>query len=168
MILAKLKIDNASLGLTGEDNVFDSNKETTLKQLGLLLKSKSGNIGTESEKAKERKEKKKIREDEKLEKRRVKEIERQRRLVEKEKKKQKKNGGVMSGPSLEDFVQSEHKLTPLFVEKCIEFIEEEGLDSEGIYRVPGNRSHVDLLFQKFDEGISLAAMNRYKVQLFIL
>lgn len=41
---------------------------------------------------------------------------------------------------------------PLFMEKCVRFIESEGLDSEGIYRVPGNRAHVDLLFQKFDEG----------------
>lgn len=38
------------------------------------------------------------------------------------------------------------------MEKCVRFIESEGLDSEGIYRVPGNRAHVDLLFQKFDEG----------------
>lgn len=41
---------------------------------------------------------------------------------------------------------------PLFLEKCVKFIENEGLDSEGIYRVPGNRAHVDLLFQKFEEG----------------
>lgn len=34
----------------------------------------------------------------------------------------------------------------------MKFIESEGLDSEGIYRVPGNRAHVDLLFQKFEEG----------------
>lgn len=33
----------------------------------------------------------------------------------------------------------------------MKFIESEGLDSEGLYRVPGNRAHVDLLFQKFDE-----------------
>uniref|UniRef100_A0A182TUR0 Rho-GAP domain-containing protein n=3 Tax=gambiae species complex TaxID=44542 RepID=A0A182TUR0_9DIPT len=42
-------------------------------------------------------------------------------------------------------------LVPLFVEKCVKFIEQEGLDSEGIYRVPGNRTHVDLLNQKFAE-----------------
>lgn len=36
----------------------------------------------------------------------------------------------------------------------MKFIETEGLESEGIYRVPGNRAHVDLLFQKFDEGMS--------------
>lgn len=48
---------------------------------------------------------------------------------------------------------------PLFLEKCVRFIESEGLDSEGIYRVPGNRAHVDLLFQKFDEG-SLRVKNK--------
>ena len=35
--------------------------------------------------------------------------------------------------------------------KAITFIEREGLDAEGLYRVPGNRAHVELLFQKFDE-----------------
>ena len=40
---------------------------------------------------------------------------------------------------------------PLFLRKAITFIEKEGLDAEGLYRVPGNRAHVDLLFQKFDE-----------------
>lgn len=43
---------------------------------------------------------------------------------------------------------------PLFVEKCVEFIEREGLGSEGLYRVPGNRAHVDMLFNKFNEGKS--------------
>ncbi|XP_063390060.1 rho GTPase-activating protein 190 [Cydia fagiglandana] len=40
---------------------------------------------------------------------------------------------------------------PLFVEKCVQFIEREGLASEGLYRVPGNRAHVDMLFSKFNE-----------------
>lgn len=53
---------------------------------------------------------------------------------------------------IEDFAQSETNRIPLFLEKCINFIEDEGLDSEGIYRVPGNRAHVELLFQKFEEG----------------
>lgn len=55
--------------------------------------------------------------------------------------------------TLQDFAQSEENAIPLFLEKCVKFIEEEGLDSEGIYRVPGNRAHVDLLFQKFEEGL---------------
>ena len=40
---------------------------------------------------------------------------------------------------------------PLFLRKAITFIEREGLDAEGLYRVPGNRAHVELLFQKFDD-----------------
>lgn len=59
---------------------------------------------------------------------------------------------VPQQPSLASFKQSDKNLVPLFVEKCVKFIELEGLDSEGIYRVPGNRAHVDLLYQKFDEG----------------
>jgi len=83
--------------------------------------------------------------------------EEKRRLKEEERlRKQKPSGkgkkGKSKNPSgLDDFIQSESNLIPLFVEKCIAFIEEEGLDSEGIYRVPGNRAHVDLLFQNFDE-----------------
>lgn len=41
---------------------------------------------------------------------------------------------------------------PLFLEKCVAFIEVEGLDSEGIYRVPGNKVHVEQLTTKFKEG----------------
>ncbi|XP_058840161.1 rho GTPase-activating protein 190, partial [Topomyia yanbarensis] len=59
---------------------------------------------------------------------------------------------VPQQPSLASFKQSDKNLVPLFVEKCVKFIEQEGLDSEGIYRVPGNRTHVDLLYQKFDDG----------------
>lgn len=83
---------------------------------------------------------------------------------EREKKKQEKVKQV-KGPSgtniqnqiiqptlIEDFAQSDTNRIPLFLEKCVRFIEDEGLDSEGIYRVPGNRAHVDLLFQKFEEG----------------
>ncbi|XP_047517253.1 rho GTPase-activating protein 190 isoform X2 [Pieris napi] len=44
---------------------------------------------------------------------------------------------------------------PLFVEKCVQFIEREGLASEGLYRVPGNRAHVDMLFNKFREDPNL-------------
>lgn len=99
-------------------------------------------------------ERKKAREDEKLEKRRLKEEERQKRLTEKKKKKstlppQQPGGG---GGGLEEFAQSETVLTPLFVEQCVRFIEHEGLDSEGLYRVPGNRAHVELLLQRLDEG----------------
>lgn len=55
-------------------------------------------------------------------------------------------------PTLEDFVQSPERAMPLFLEKCVYFIELEGLDSEGIYRVPGNKVHVEQLTSKFKEG----------------
>jgi RhoGAP domain len=74
------------------------------------------------------------------------------------KKAAKANAKAPPGPAkkeLINFKQSDKNLVPLFLEKCVQFIELEGLDSEGIYRVPGNRAHVDLLYQKFDEGESL-------------
>lgn len=100
-------------------------------------------------------------EEEKQERRRAKDdATRLRKMLEKEKelekkaakRKSKKGEVVAPVASLPDFIQSETNFIPLFLEKCILFIEQEGLDSEGIYRVPGNRAHVDLLYQKFEEG----------------
>lgn len=125
-----------------------SQREAISRQLGLILKNKSASSSEVAEVPLSKKDKKKqSKEEEKLEKRRIKEEERLKRLTEKKKKKQK------SSPELSDYIQSPHNLVPLFVQKSIEFIEAEGLDAEGIYRVPGNRAHVDLLFQKFDEGL---------------
>ncbi|XP_067656083.1 rho GTPase-activating protein 190-like isoform X7 [Haliotis asinina] len=78
----------------------------------------------------------------------------------KEERKMKKNPSKSSGPSqsgccLEDFPTStDNPLIPVFVEKCIVFIEEEGLYAEGIYRIPGNKGQVDLLTSKFNEDIN--------------
>lgn len=100
-------------------------------------------------------------EEEKQEKRRAKEeaaklrklIDKEKELEKKMKRKSKPNGkNMVEGTALSDFMQSEKNLVPLFMEKCVEFIEQEGLDSEGIYRVPGNRAHVELLYQKLQEG----------------
>jgi hypothetical protein len=107
-----------------------------------------------------RKDKAKAKDDEKQEKRRLKEEERQRREREKEKERERKRNLKMTKdgkkekvvPTLEDVVQAEGRAIPLFLETCVKFIEAEGLDSEGIYRVPGNRAHVDMLFQKLEEG----------------
>lgn len=156
--LAKAKVDSLSCIQPVHEDDYDMNspRDATIRQLGKVLKSKSATTVTETnDKINSRKERdrKKAREDEKLEKRRLKEEERQKRMTEKKKKKQNKGSSGHAGPTYEDFAQSEDKPVPLFVEKCIQFIEEEGLDSEGIYRVPGNRAHVDLLFQKFEEGL---------------
>ena len=56
-----------------------------------------------------------------------------------------------SGLVLTDLVTSFSKIPP-FVDLCVTFIESEGLDSEGLYRVNGNRAHVELLIEKFKEG----------------
>ncbi|CAL8073134.1 unnamed protein product [Orchesella dallaii] len=37
------------------------------------------------------------------------------------------------------------------LERCVRFIEEEGLEMEGLYRVPGNRAHVETLFSRLAE-----------------
>lgn len=143
------------VSLIGNDD--GDTKDAVTTQLGHILKSKSTGMTSElgltgeedgqgERKLSTKERKKKLRDEEK---RRMKEEERQR----KQKGSGKGKKGKSKNPSgLDDFIQSESNLIPLFVEKCIAFIEEEGLDSEGIYRVPGNRAHVDLLFQNFDEG----------------
>ncbi|XP_064477601.1 rho GTPase-activating protein 190-like isoform X2 [Ornithodoros turicata] len=145
----KLEQSLSCVAATDDGSSYDIAAAT---RLGGMLRNRA-----ESEKSTRKKEeRKKAREDEKLEKRRVKEEERQKRLTEKKKKQRSGAAGAKGQPGLEDFVQSDEVATPLFVDKCIRFIEEEGLDSEGIYRVPGNRAHVDLLFQKFDEDPSVS------------
>ncbi|XP_071043978.1 rho GTPase-activating protein 190 isoform X26 [Parasteatoda tepidariorum] len=152
--LSKLKIEQSIPSVPPQED--DSSYEIASPRDG----STNARGKSENDKAgKKKEERKKNREDEKQEKRRIKEEERQKRLTEKKKKKgaQGKSGTInQQVQGIEDFMQSEDNPTPLFVEKCIKFIEEEGLDSEGIYRVPGNRAHVDLLFQKFDEDPSVS------------
>lgn len=74
--------------------------------------------------------------------------------AEKEEKKRLKAAAAIkgkSGKTLSNFKTSERNPhVPIFLEKCVYYIERE-VESEGIYRVPGNRAHVDLLYQKFDE-----------------
>ncbi|XP_067638454.1 rho GTPase-activating protein 190 isoform X3 [Eurosta solidaginis] len=99
---------------------------------------------------------------EKTEKRRLKEDNaRLRKLQEKEKEQEKKHKRKLkqTAKGLSEnadsyfgkLLISDDDEIPQFLIRCVEFIEKEGLDSEGIYRVPGSRAHVDLLFQKFEE-----------------
>jgi len=83
------------------------------------------------------------------EKRRLKEAEKEAKETRKTAKLKASNS--VQVVSLDDFRASAEDPIPLFLRKAITFIEKEGLDAEGLYRVPGNRAHVDLLFQNFDE-----------------
>ncbi|XP_025200481.1 rho GTPase-activating protein 190 isoform X1 [Melanaphis sacchari] len=123
-----------------------------------------GNLkGKEDDKSIRRKEKQRVKEEIKLEKRRLKEEKLRKIAEEREKKKKSKvktSGSPMTHqPTLENFVQSENNVIPLLLEKCVKYIEEEGLVSEGLYRVPGNRSHVELLFQRFEDDNDIDITN---------
>jgi hypothetical protein len=75
------------------------------------------------------------------------------KLQKKMKKKDSRAGPLPQiGTSLEEFVQADGSNIPLFIEKCIQYIEDEGMTTEGIYRVPGNKAQVDFLLEKFKEG----------------
>ncbi|KAG9341097.1 hypothetical protein JZ751_019851 [Albula glossodonta] len=60
------------------------------------------------------------------------------------------------GQRLEDTVQYERKfgqrLAPLLVEQCVDFIREQGLDEEGLFRMPGQANLVKELQDAFDCG----------------
>lgn len=99
-----------------------------------------------------KKDKKKSRDDEKLEKRRLKEEERVRRQ-------EKKLASKRSSKLLNSYSQVDAEGIPLFIRRCIEFIEFVGLDAEGIYRVPGNRAHVDAFVQKFKENSNMSMVD---------
>lgn len=99
-----------------------------------------------------KKDKKKSRDDEKLEKRRLKEEERLRRQ-------EKKLASKKSTKQSNSYNQLDAEGIPLFIRRCIEFIECVGLDAEGIYRVPGNRAHVDAFVQKFKENANMSMID---------
>ncbi|KAL5277723.1 RhoGAPp190 family protein [Megaselia abdita] len=158
--------------LMGESIVdVPSPRETNSPLFGVMSKL----TGAETDKLLDLKKQQKTwkEEDKKLEKRRIKEEQaRIRKIQDKEKEQEKKlkrkskqnsKGSTGNGESLEsalnslpEFMQADGMSNiPIFLQKCIQFIEMEGLDSEGIYRVPGNRAHVDLLFQKFEEDTNV-------------
>jgi hypothetical protein len=49
-------------------------------------------------------------------------------------------------------VLSNESGVPLFIEKCILFIEEHGLTIEGLYRISGYKNQVELVINKLIEG----------------
>nr|XP_014343897.1 PREDICTED: rho GTPase-activating protein 35 isoform X2 [Latimeria chalumnae] len=52
-------------------------------------------------------------------------------------------------------VVTPEKPIPIFIEKCIEYIETTGLSTEGIYRVSGNKSEMEMLQRQFDQDHNL-------------
>ncbi|XP_068106178.1 rho GTPase-activating protein 35 [Hyperolius riggenbachi] len=44
---------------------------------------------------------------------------------------------------------------PIFIEKCVEYIETTGMSTEGLYRVCGNKAEMDALQRQFDQDHSL-------------
>ncbi len=61
----------------------------------------------------------------------------------KHEKKKKPNGKVF-GVSLVDTCARENQAIPHIIEETIEFLENKGLEVEGIFRIPGN----DIIIQK--------------------
>jgi hypothetical protein len=64
--------------------------------------------------------------------------------------------------SLNRSIQSTQSGVPLFIEKCIQFIEEYGLATEGLYRVSGYKNQVELVINKLTEGKNNFKLNSFK------
>ncbi|XP_028831203.1 rho GTPase-activating protein 5 [Denticeps clupeoides] len=64
------------------------------------------------------------------------------------------------GVPLQNLVTPERPI-PLFIEKCVEYIERTGLTTEGLYRVCGNKTDQDNIQKQFDQdhSIDLIAMD---------
>ncbi|XP_067875123.1 rho GTPase-activating protein 35 [Heterodontus francisci] len=52
-------------------------------------------------------------------------------------------------------VVTAEKPIPIFIEKCLEFIDSNGLGTEGLYRVSGNKSEMESLQRQFDQDHSI-------------
>ncbi|EFX80536.1 hypothetical protein DAPPUDRAFT_103402 [Daphnia pulex] len=62
-----------------------------------------------------------------------------------------------------DVVQTQANKVALFVEICVEFIETNGLDYEGLYRVPGRQAAADRIYQKHKEATKDFNLNEMNV-----
>jgi len=62
------------------------------------------------------------------------------------------HGGGSTLEELANDSSSDGQLVPAFVQACVQYIEQDGLTSEGLYRVPGNRTHVDQLVETLKQG----------------
>lgn len=140
-------VGTSIVGGTGEDAEFDLND--------------SGNFGgsrfrfrtmRDPEKQRKKDERRKQKEEEK-------------RAKEAQKKIKKKDGKALGGNShgnltLEDYPTAlENPFVPQFVFKCVNFIEAEGLKTEGLYRIPGNKSQGELFVKKFNEDPMMEVEN---------
>lgn len=64
-------------------------------------------------------------------------------------------GGAIFGQSLEETMAFEHKLNrrlPYIMEQCVHFLTKNGLDVEGIFRLPGRNLLIKELKERFDSA----------------
>jgi len=72
-----------------------------------------------------------------------------------------KKHSMSSGCTLEELAydpSSEGQLVPAFIRVCVEYVEHEGLTSEGLYRVPGNKAHVEQLVETLRQGMQCVTL----------
>lgn len=103
-----------------------------------------------------KKEEKKTREDEKRQKREEKKKRKDREKIDKFFQSRQKNisNYTYFGQPLESICDPT-TLVPAFLDKCIEFVENTGMQLEGIYRVNGNSADIHLIEQKVEENPNL-------------
>lgn len=100
-----------------------------------------------------KKEEKKSREDEKRQKREEKKKRKDKEKIDKffENRQKRVNNFTYFAQPLENICEA-GCFVPAFVDKCIEFVENSGMQVEGIYRVNGNQADISLIEQKVEEN----------------
>ncbi|XP_005097825.1 rho GTPase-activating protein 35 isoform X2 [Aplysia californica] len=97
------------------------------------------------------------------ERRKQKEEEKRAKEAQKRTKKKESKSSVTStsGLPLEDYPTSqENRSIPHFVYKCVSYIEAEGLKTEGLYRIPGNKAQGELFLSQYaaDPNVDISTL----------
>lgn len=79
----------------------------------------------------------------------------------KPKKRKGKNKNAYFGVPLKDLVDLPDQPIPVFLKKCVEYIERNGLHNEGLYRVSGNKVDQKNILQQFekDHNFDISSLN---------
>nr|XP_018670541.1 rho GTPase-activating protein 35 isoform X1 [Ciona intestinalis]XP_026693614.1 rho GTPase-activating protein 35 isoform X2 [Ciona intestinalis] len=153
--------DTVSLG-----RGFTSSQEDLLHPSPSVLSSSSVVKGLLERSSHTPKDEKLWRKEEKRRKEEEKKKEKEQRIRYKEKQKQnqstrhppnsvaignKHNVSDYFNKNLDEIIQGLNHMVPLFVEKCVQFLETYGLSTEGLYRIPANAKERENLIRRFDE-----------------
>ncbi|KAF7722543.1 hypothetical protein EC973_002967 [Apophysomyces ossiformis] len=75
---------------------------------------------------------------------------------------------ILFGISLDEYAEEHGRTVPLLVTKCVEAVERMGLQKEGIYRISGRQSNVDILKGEFEKNEEAMELDTTKYDVFTI